>query len=85
MLCKLNICLAQAVPYIAPLKGGVSPGMLLSITGMPSPQCQWFAINLQCGTNVPRDDIALHITPRFEAQMARVVRNSLQVLLHCSC
>lgn len=38
-----------------------------------------FAVNLQCGYNVnPRDDIALHINPRFEGNVSKIVRNDLQ-------
>lgn len=67
------------VPYSAPLYGGhVTDGMLISITGVPDSDVQWFAINLQCGPNTdPRDDIALHLSPRFEGPNSRVIRNSL--------
>lgn len=38
-----------------------------------------FAVNLQCGPNLnPRDSIALHVSPKFEGSLSRVVRNSLQ-------
>ncbi|VDP47055.1 unnamed protein product [Soboliphyme baturini] len=38
-----------------------------------------FAVNLQCGCSAnPRDDIALHLSPRFDGNLSRVVRNSLQ-------
>lgn len=37
-------------------------------------------MNLQCGPNVnPRDDIALHINPRFEGNLSKIIRNSLQM------
>jgi hypothetical protein len=53
--------------------------MLISVTGMPTDKCKWFAINLQTGKNVnPRDDIALHINPRFDDR-PKVVRNALLV------
>jgi len=39
--------------------------------------CCRFAINLQCGPKTsPRDDIALHVAPRFNASY--ITRNSLQ-------
>jgi len=39
--------------------------------------CCRFAINLQCGPNTsPRDDIALHVAPRFIENY--ITRNSLQ-------
>uniref|UniRef100_A0A914UNN8 Galectin n=1 Tax=Plectus sambesii TaxID=2011161 RepID=A0A914UNN8_9BILA len=66
------------VPYIGSVRG-VSPGLLISVSGQPTSQAKWFAINLQCGPSMnPRDDIALHISPRFEGPVSKVIRNSLQ-------
>jgi hypothetical protein len=39
--------------------------------------CCRFAINLLCGLNTsPRDDVAIHVNPRFNENL--IVRNSLQ-------
>jgi len=65
------------VPYVGPI-GVLQPGGIIQIAGHVPPHVKWFAVNLQCGPNLnPRDDIALHINPRFEGNLSKIVRNSL--------
>ncbi|XP_017885783.1 basic salivary proline-rich protein 1-like isoform X2 [Ceratina calcarata] len=54
------------IPYVAPVEGGLHPGKMLKVVGRTQPGCVLFAINYQLGPNLnPRDDIALHVSPRF--------------------
>ncbi|KAJ9582385.1 hypothetical protein L9F63_003278 [Diploptera punctata] len=65
------------LPYIGIIDGGFTPGKLVRIQGNTHHSANRFAINLQCGPNTsPRDDIALHISPRFCEH--HITRNSLQ-------
>ncbi|XP_069682670.1 galectin-4-like isoform X2 [Periplaneta americana] len=64
-------------PYIGVIDGGFHPGKMVRVQGTILPSANRFAINLQCGPNTsPRDDIALHVSPRFNEN--HVTRNSLQ-------
>lgn len=46
--------------------GGLSPGKLVNVRGKVPDNAVRFAINYQLGPNLnPRDDIALHLSPRF--------------------
>ncbi|KAK0097116.1 hypothetical protein PV326_003223 [Microctonus aethiopoides] len=54
------------IPYVGEVPGGLSPGKMLKIQGSVPPDAVRFAINYQLGPNLnPRDDIALHLSPRF--------------------
>ncbi|PNF22381.1 hypothetical protein B7P43_G17260 [Cryptotermes secundus] len=65
------------VPYVANIDGGLYPGKMVRIQGTVLPSANRFAINLQCGPRTsPRDDIALHVSPRFNESY--ITRNSLQ-------
>ncbi|XP_046401388.1 uncharacterized PE-PGRS family protein PE_PGRS24-like [Ischnura elegans] len=65
------------VPYVGYIDSGFGPGRMVRIQGGVSSAAQRFAINLQCGPNTnPRDDIALHLSPRFMENC--VTRSSLQ-------
>ncbi|KAG8237893.1 hypothetical protein J437_LFUL017041, partial [Ladona fulva] len=65
------------VPYLGYIEGGFGPGRMVRIQGSISPSAQRFAVNLQCGPNTnPRDDIALHLSPRFSENF--IMRSSLQ-------
>lgn len=66
------------IPFIGLIPGGMCPGKKLSFHGMVTPTCNRFSINLQCGPNCnPRDDLALHMNFRYDAQVPYVVRNTL--------
>ncbi|KRY16718.1 Lysocardiolipin acyltransferase 1, partial [Trichinella patagoniensis] len=57
----------------------VFPGMLIKVTGEVHEDAKWFAVNLQSGPRIsPRDNIALHISPHFDGEQSRVVRNALK-------
>ncbi|KRY73453.1 Galectin-8 [Trichinella pseudospiralis] len=57
----------------------VFPGMLIKATGEVHEDAKWFAVNLQSGPRVsPRDNIALHISPHFDGEQSRVVRNAFK-------
>lgn len=65
------------IPYVGIIDGGFHPGKMVRIQGSVLPAANRFAINLQCGPKTsPRDDIALHVAPRFNASY--ITRNSLQ-------
>ncbi|XP_068033886.1 LOW QUALITY PROTEIN: galectin-4-like [Anomalospiza imberbis] len=57
------------LPYVAPVPGGLSPGMVVYVEGVVAPKADWFRINLAAG---PEDtaDLALHLNPRFGAGVA---------------
>ncbi|XP_003379777.1 lysocardiolipin acyltransferase [Trichinella spiralis] len=53
--------------------------MLIKVTGEVHEDAKWFAVNLQSGPRIsPRDNIALHISPHFDGEQSRVVRNALK-------
>ncbi|XP_043271608.1 spidroin-2-like [Venturia canescens] len=54
------------IPYVGEVDSGLMPGKMLKIQGKTPPNAVRFAINYQLGPNLnPRDDIAIHISPRF--------------------
>lgn len=67
------------VPLVTPIQGGVFPGKLISISGVPNPTATRFTVNLQCGA-YEGSDIGLHFDVRFrvEADFNVVIRNSCQ-------
>lgn len=67
----------QDIPYVAAVDGGLMPGKMLKIQGKTSPSAIRFAINYQLGPNLnPRDDIAIHISPRFPEGI--ITRNHIE-------
>ncbi|XP_053824516.1 galectin-4 [Vidua chalybeata] len=57
------------LPYVAPVPGGLWPGMAIYVQGVVAPQADRFRVNLAAG---PEDgaDLALHVNPRFGAGVA---------------
>lgn len=65
------------IPYVAAVEGGLRPGNMLKVVGRTPPNAVRFAINYQLGPNLnPRDDIALHVSPRFPEGF--VTRNHIE-------
>uniref|UniRef100_A0A8D0FZ64 Galectin n=1 Tax=Strix occidentalis caurina TaxID=311401 RepID=A0A8D0FZ64_STROC len=64
----------QPLPYVAPVMGGLRPGMAVCVQGLVPPHADRFRVNLASG---PEDeaDLALHLNPRFGAE-GQVVLNS---------
>ncbi|XP_074786769.1 galectin-4 [Athene noctua] len=62
------------LPYVAPVMGGLRPGMAICVQGLVLPHADRFQVNLASG---PEDeaDLALHLNPRFGAE-GQVVLNS---------
>jgi len=59
------------------IPGGLEPGRLVSVKGVVPENCSRFVINLQKGDSLHQDDdIALHISVRFDEDPNTVVRNS---------
>ncbi|VDI67660.1 galectin-9 [Mytilus galloprovincialis] len=67
------------VPLVTPIQGGLYPGKMINISGVPNPTATRFTVNLQCGA-YEGSDIALHFDVRFQAgaDYNVVVRNSCQ-------
>ena len=65
------------MPYVGKVEGGLIPGKMVKIQGKTSEGANRFAINYQLGPGLnPRDDIALHVAPRFS--LGSITRNSIQ-------
>ncbi|CAN8178230.1 unnamed protein product [Coccothraustes coccothraustes] len=54
------------LPYVAPVPGGLWPGMAIYVQGVVAPQPDWFRVNLATGPE-EEADVALHVNPRFGA------------------
>lgn len=66
----------QELPYVGEVEGGLTPGKMVKVQGSVPPNSTRFAINYQLGPNLnPRDDIALHISPRFAEGI--ITRNNI--------
>uniref|UniRef100_A0A8W8I3Z2 Galectin n=1 Tax=Magallana gigas TaxID=29159 RepID=A0A8W8I3Z2_MAGGI len=67
------------VPFTTAISGGIFPGKMIFISGVPNPNAERFTINLMCG---PYDgsDIALHCDVRLRVggDFNVVLRNSCQ-------
>uniref|UniRef100_A0A8C3NE60 Galectin n=1 Tax=Geospiza parvula TaxID=87175 RepID=A0A8C3NE60_GEOPR len=56
----------QPLPYVAPVPGGLRPGMAVYVQGVVTPQPDWFRVNLATGPQ-EEADVALHVNARFGA------------------
>ncbi|XP_030826248.1 galectin-4 [Camarhynchus parvulus] len=54
------------LPYVAPVPGGLRPGMAVYVQGVVTPQPDWFRVNLATGPQ-EEADVALHVNARFGA------------------
>lgn len=63
------------VPFVQPIPGGVYPGKMIFVSGIPHPGASRFNINLKCG-----GDTAFHFDARFNFGSDRnvIVRNAQQ-------
>ncbi|XP_043476859.1 translation initiation factor IF-2-like isoform X2 [Leptopilina heterotoma] len=67
------------IPYVGEVEGGVFPGKMVKVQGKTSSDAVRFAINYQLGPNLnPRDDIAIHVSPRFNDGI--MTRNHIQLM-----
>ncbi|KAF1560137.1 Galectin-4, partial [Eudyptes schlegeli] len=62
------------LPYVAPVMGGLWPGMAIYVQGFVPPHADRFLVNLASGPG-PEADLALHLNPRFGAE-GQAVLNS---------
>lgn len=54
------------IPYVGEVEGGLVPGKMVRVQGQTPADAVRFAINYQLGPTLnPRDDIAIHVSPRF--------------------
>ncbi|XP_058803659.1 uncharacterized protein LOC131671326 [Phymastichus coffea] len=66
-----------AVPYVGEVEGGLISGKMVRVQGQVPADSTFFAINYQLGPSLnPRDDVALHISPRFKEGI--IIRNHIQ-------
>jgi hypothetical protein len=55
------------LPYVGEIENGLIPGKMVKVQGNVPLKSTRFAINYQLGPTLnPRDDIALHVSPRFD-------------------
>ncbi|XP_072762372.1 uncharacterized protein [Anoplolepis gracilipes] len=65
------------IPYVGKVEGGLRAGTMVTIQGEVPPDAVRFAVNYQLGPTLnPRDDIAIHVSPRFPEGF--VTRNSIE-------
>ncbi|XP_014226027.1 uncharacterized protein LOC106651855 [Trichogramma pretiosum] len=65
------------IPYVGEIHGGVVPGKMVKVQGKVPHEATRFAVNYQLGPGLnPRDDIALHVSPRFPQGI--ITRNSIE-------
>ncbi|XP_043522874.1 spidroin-2-like [Frieseomelitta varia] len=54
------------IPFVGALEGGLVPGKMVKVQGKVPADAVRFAVNYQLGPTLnPRDDIAIHVSPRF--------------------
>ncbi|XP_059689167.1 galectin-4 [Gavia stellata] len=63
-----------SLPYVAPVMGGLWPGMAVYVQGLVLPHANKFWVNLANGPG-EGDDLALHLNPRFGGE-GQAVLNS---------
>lgn len=65
------------VPLTTSIPGGLTPGKMVCLSGVPHSVCQRFTINLQCGP-MTGEDIALHFDVRMQlpGDSQQVIRNA---------
>ncbi|XP_076667184.1 uncharacterized protein LOC143368390 [Andrena cerasifolii] len=64
------------IPYVGVVEGGLVPGKMVKIQGKALPDAVRFAVNYQLGPTLnPRDDIAIHVSPRFSEGF--ITRNNI--------
>ncbi|KAM6360786.1 galectin-4-like, partial [Pluvialis apricaria] len=63
------------MPYVAPVFGGLRPGMAVYVQGVVPPHANRFRVDLGRGPGAG-DDVALHLNPRFEEAEGAAVLNS---------
>nr|XP_034174669.1 uncharacterized protein LOC117601672 [Osmia lignaria] len=55
------------IPYVGAVENGLIPGKMVKIQGKVPSDAIRFAVNYQLGPTLnPRDDIAIHVSPRFQ-------------------
>ncbi|XP_014480159.1 PREDICTED: uncharacterized PE-PGRS family protein PE_PGRS54-like [Dinoponera quadriceps] len=65
------------IPYVGEVEGGLRAGTMLKIQGKVPPDAVRFAVNYQLGPTLnPRDDIAIHVSPRFPEGI--ITRNHIE-------
>ncbi|KAI4487544.1 PREDICTED: large proline-rich protein BAG6-like [Polistes canadensis] len=65
------------IPYVGTVENGLEPGKMVRIRGKVPENAVRFAVNYQLGPILnPRDDIALHISPRFSEGV--ITRNHIE-------
>ncbi|KAK2575746.1 hypothetical protein KPH14_003636 [Odynerus spinipes] len=65
------------IPYVGAVEGGLVPGKMVRIRGKVPINAVRFAVNYQLGPGLnPRDDIAVHISPRFPEGV--ITRNHIE-------
>lgn len=65
------------IPYVGTVDGGLVPGKMVRIRGKVPTDAVRFAVNYQLGPGLnPRDDIAIHISPRFPEGV--ITRNHIE-------
>ncbi|KAJ8045713.1 Galectin-8 [Holothuria leucospilota] len=71
-----SVVMNPAVPYVAPIAGGMTAGKMIFISGIVNPNPDRFHINLQSGPRMtPRANVVFHFNPRFPGK--RIHRNTL--------
>ncbi|KAF7394783.1 hypothetical protein HZH66_007957 [Vespula vulgaris] len=65
------------IPYVGAVENGLVPGKMVRIRGKVPANAVRFAVNYQLGPILnPRDDIAIHISPRFSDGV--ITRNHIE-------
>ncbi|XP_012231412.1 uncharacterized protein [Linepithema humile] len=65
------------IPYVGAVEGGLRAGTMVKVQGKVPPHAVRFAINYQLGPTLnPRDDIAIHVSPRFPEGI--ITRNHIE-------
>ncbi|XP_076166709.1 uncharacterized protein LOC143146367 [Ptiloglossa arizonensis] len=65
------------VPYVEAVQNGLVPGKMVKVQGKVPADAVRFAVNFQLGPTLnPRDDIAIHVSPRFSEGF--ITRNHIE-------